>query len=92
MLQRTLLYTAMSRAKELLVLVSTPGSIHDCVKKEDTMGRRTNLKSRIEHFMKDSLSSSPSKVKANSEKMGKQSIPKKQRSNITTKSFDDLPF
>ena len=46
MLQRTLLYTAMSRASQLLVLVADPVILKACVTNSDSASRLTHLPHR----------------------------------------------
>jgi hypothetical protein len=47
MLQRTLLYTAMSRASELLVVAASPPVLRRCVAAVEPQSRFTNLPARI---------------------------------------------
>ena len=54
MLQRTLLYTAMSRASELLVLVASPRVLEKCIATIDTGKRFTNLQSRLHNKLIES--------------------------------------
>lgn len=54
MLQRTLLYTAMSRASELLVLVASPRVLEKCIATIDTGKRYTNLQSRLHNKLIES--------------------------------------
>jgi hypothetical protein len=53
MLQRPLLYTAMSRAKELLVLVASIPTLRDAAKQSDPMQRLTNLPERLKQKAED---------------------------------------
>lgn len=95
MLQRTMLYTAMSRAKELLVLACNPGVVQYCVKKVDTLGRRTNLRARIENKMSKDASDASTKTssKTSPKTSLKSQTPKKPLIQSTQEfQFDDLPF
>lgn len=51
MLQRTLLYTAVSRAKQLLVLVSAQEVVDQCVRNADTKTRLTRLTERVDEAL-----------------------------------------
>jgi exodeoxyribonuclease V alpha subunit len=48
MLQRNLLYTAMTRAKKRLVLLATPGALEMAADNSQTMHRNTLLAKRIQ--------------------------------------------
>jgi len=48
MLQRNLLYTAMTRAKQRLVLLATPGALEMAANNSQTMHRNTLLAKRIQ--------------------------------------------
>jgi exodeoxyribonuclease V alpha subunit len=47
LLQRNLLYTGITRAKELVVLVGTSRALHIAVKNDKTRLRFTHLASRV---------------------------------------------
>jgi len=47
MLQRNLLYTAVTRAKKLCVLVGNPRALAMAVKNAETKARRTKLATRL---------------------------------------------
>ena len=49
MLKRNLLYTGVTRAKKLCVLVGTPRAIATCVHQEDTARRYTALKDKLKN-------------------------------------------
>jgi exodeoxyribonuclease V alpha subunit len=51
MLQRNLLYTAITRAKRLLVLVGTKKALAIAVKNDRTLRRRTRLADRLVSFV-----------------------------------------
>ena len=52
MLKRNLLYTGVTRAKKLCVLVGTPKAVATCVHQEDTTKRYTGLKDKIKQSNK----------------------------------------
>ena len=49
MLQRNLLYTAVTRGKKLVVLVGTKKALGTAVRRQDTAKRYTALRGRLEH-------------------------------------------
>ncbi len=51
MLQRTLVYTAMSRAAQLLVLVAAPAALAQGVANVDPQRRLTNLPPRVRNHV-----------------------------------------
>jgi exodeoxyribonuclease V alpha subunit len=51
MLQRNLLYTAITRAKKLLILVGTKQALAIAVKNNKVLGRYTGLKAKLKHIL-----------------------------------------